>query len=155
MILIGGLLSPCKWLVLLALADQGFWFPVYMIRDYLSAKAVKKRFLGYYKEHGISPDPSPEISSDKNLKVRIEERDEELIWHYSNSFIYQLHIPKLYFSIVKDSDGNEKIMVERCNGKDRQVEVKAFADDGVFISDIRFKKSIFNVKLNAVTVLQH
>lgn len=154
LILIGGLLSPCKWPALLALADQGFWFPFYMLRDYLNCKAVAKRFESYYRENGITPDPEAEISYDKNLKVRIDERDEELVWNYRNSSVYHLRIPRINFVIAKDDDGNERLIVERCDGKERKVEVKPFGHDGASISNIRYKKGIFNVRLSAVTVLQ-
>ena len=134
----GFLASPMKWLTVLALVDYGFWmFPVFYIRE----KRYTRRFESFFAEQAYA---KGEYRPDKQLRIYIPEREEELTRSFQTRSVYELRVPPLLFAFVNDSSGRLFLLTEK-RRKDG-IEVTEFDGPSCTVT-VPAKKSSMTVEL--------
>lgn len=141
---IGFLLSPFKWLALLGLLDYGVWaLPHAIISEHLEYKRRRALFDPFYFDKGYQERKYDET---KELHVRIKERNEELIYHYTTRSEYSLNIPKLVYSICLDKNNNRFLLTEEPY-KSKQIKVYPFDKDIITLKGLPSRKGDMTVEL--------
>ncbi len=108
---LGLLMSPMKWLAIPGLFfDYLTWALFYsFVIDRRRFKKEAAKFGEEYEKHSFVPG---QHDSEKNLTVRIKEREEELIWPFMTSKVYLLRVPRIYFSICEEEDGHRFLLLD-------------------------------------------
>ena len=141
---IGFLLSPFKWLALLGLLDYGAWaLPHAIISEHLEYKRRRALFDPFYFDKGYQ---ERKYGETKELHVRIKERNEELIYHYTTRSEYSLNIPKLVYSICLDKNNNRFLLTEEPY-KSKQIKVYPFDEDIITLKGLPSRKGDMTVEL--------
>lgn len=152
-ILIGGLLSPIKWLALLCFVDYGFWyFPISFILDGKYWKKASARITEAYDKHGLKKGSSEEESNvsidfddTKELVLRVPEtKDGDLVWRYYKGPCYRLQYPQITFVIYEDENGRKLILVD---DPDEEAKLLDFDKDKLFLGRYSRRGKEYSVEI--------
>ena len=153
LILIGGLLSPIKWLAIFCLVDYGFWyFPYSIIVDGKYWKKVSARITEAYDKYGLKkgiPEEKSNVSIDfddtKELVVRVPEtKDGDLIWRYYKGSSYRLQYPQITFVIYQDEKGRKLILIDN---PDEEAKLIDFDEDKLFLGKYTRRGKQYSVEI--------
>lgn len=153
LILIGGLLSPIKWLAIFCLVDYGFWyFPYSIIVDGKYWKKVSARITEAYDKYGLKkeiPEEKSNVSIDfddtKELVVRVPEtKDGDLIWGYYKGSSYRLQYPQITFVIYQDEKGRKLILIDN---PDEEAKLIDFDEDKLFLGKYTRRGKQYSVEI--------
>ncbi len=146
-ICIGFLLSPVKLLALLALLDPGFLMIPYAFYENHHIEKMRKKFDAEIIERGYK-DQLKDISH--TLIVRVKEINDELDKGcYVTNFMYNLRIPKVFFAICEDADGNRFLLVDE-GGKDNRIDAFPFDYNTVSLTGLGKKTAHLTVELEII-----
>ena len=153
LILIGGLLSPIKWLAIFCLVDYGFWyFPYSIIVDGKYWKKASVRITEAYDKYGLKkgiPEEKSNVSIDfddtKELVVRVPEtKDGDLIWGYYKGSSYRLQYPQITFVIYQDEKGRKLILIDN---PDEEAKLLDFDEDKLFLGKYTRRGKQYSVEI--------
>ena len=153
LILIGGLLSPIKWLAIFCLVDYGFWyFPYSIIVDGKYWKKASARITEAYDKYGLKkgiPEEKSNVSIDfddtKELVVRVPEtKDGDLIWRYYKGSSYRLQYPQITFVIYQDEKGRKLILIDN---PDEEAKLIDFDEDKLFLGKYTRRGKQYSVEI--------
>lgn len=137
-IFIAFMLSPVKWLAVLALLDYGVWeLPYVLISDYINEKKFKtiyeaKNFCDTIRDNS------------QKLVIVIPERDEKLEIPYITNMVNELRYPKLLYAVCLCENGDRFILIDRYL-KDRKIEILPFDNDEIELSGLKSKNKEMKV----------
>lgn len=132
-IAIGFLVTPYKWLALLALADPGFFMIGFMIKDNIDYKKAVPVFEKAFAEGGYKESNDDELIT---LDISVPVINETLTRKLKARHIMLYHIPRVFFSIVYDKSGSRKLLVLDKGG---QVRALPFDEDTLTIEGLEYK----------------
>lgn len=153
LILIGGLLSPIKWLAIFCLVDYGFWyFPYSIIVDGKYWKKASARITEAYDKYDLkkgTPEEKSNVSIDfddtKELVVRVPEtKDGDLIWRYYKGSSYRLQYPQITFVIYQDEKGRKLILIDN---PDEEAKLLDFDEDKLFLGKYTRRGKQYSVEI--------
>lgn len=153
LILIGGLLSPIKWLAIFCLVDYGFWYFTYsIIVDGKYWKKASARITEAYDKYGLkkgTPEEKSNVSIDfddtKELVVRVPEtKDGDLIWGYYKGSSYRLQYPQITFVIYQDEKGRKLILIDN---PDEEAKLLDFDEDKLFLGKYTRRGKQYSVEI--------
>lgn len=126
------MLSPVKWLVVLALLDYGVWeLPYVLISEYIN----NKKFKSVYKAENFCDTIR---DNSQKIVIVIPERDERLEIPYITNIVYKLRYPKLLYAVCVCENGDRFIIIDRYL-KPRKIEILSFDNDEVVLSGLKSK----------------
>ena len=145
LIAFGFLLTPKKYLALLCFADPGWISLGYMIYSAMKKQEIEEKFQKIYAERRFAQGRAFE---GVQLRVYIHERDEELLYRLYTCSLFELRIPKLYYALCCDEDGNFMVVADR--GRKGEVpEILPF-EDGMKITAKGDGKKDYTVELSMI-----
>ena len=106
-IALGFLLSPVKWLAVLALLDPGVPGVVFAIVENKRFEGARQEFRETLAERGAVPG---ETDRSRTLVLTIPQREERLEYSWSPGALNMLRVPKVYFGIFGDGEGRTWLM---------------------------------------------
>lgn len=131
-VFIAFMLSPVKWLAVLALLDYGVWeLPYALISEYIN----NKKFKSIYEEKNFCDT----IRDDsQKIVIVIPERDEKLEIPYITNIVHELRYPKLLYAVCLCENGDRFILIDRYL-EDREIEILSFDNDEIVLSGLKSK----------------
>ena len=143
LIAVGFLTSPVKWLALIGLIDYGYWsIPYFLILDHIR----QKRFKAVYNEQNYVKGG---VNNTKSLRIKIPERNEELIKPYITSSMYSLRVPELLFSVCADISGKRFLLVDKCI-KGGHIEIAEFDRDSIVLTGLKANNADMTVEIEII-----
>lgn len=142
-IAIGFLVTPVKWLAFLGLIDYSYWSLPYAI---ISELIIDKRFQAVYSEQNYSERVRDDT---KILRVKIPERNEELLKPYITNAVHELRIPRLLFSVCTDKTGKRFLLADKCV-KGSSIEILDFDRGYILFTELKSKDVNMTVEIEIV-----
>ncbi len=130
----GFLLTPLKWLALLALIDPGFLMITLMIKDNIDYKKAVPLFDKAFSDGGYR---QGETCKDKSLDITVPVINETLSRALFTGHMQIYHIPRMFFAVVADDNGRYILLYKQ---KDTEIKALPFDEDNTLtVSDLVYK----------------
>lgn len=130
----GFLLTPFKWLALLALIDPGFPMIALMIKDNIDYKKAVPLFDKAFSDGGYQ---KREPDKDLTLDISVPLINETLSRALVTDCVMIYYIPRMFFAVVADDSGRFILLYKQ---KDTEIKALPFDEDNTLtVSDLVYK----------------